>query len=298
MIPKGIVFLTIFSLSILPETLFATSLSLKPPLPLSKKGDGHLVFYHYHHDELLEIHYRDAENQYIPSALQKINYLMRSVDGKIFPIDVRLVEIIDLIQDHFGADTVEIISGYRSPEYNKKLKSMGRKVLDESLHIKGVAADIHLDEVDEKSIRDFAISLKQGGVGYYPNNHFVHVDLGPVKTWAQPKEERKLIGLQENNKGPCQLITGKNYYRHGKNRYLRIKIEGPEVCQKISETTFEHFHRGKWISLMQKSSLKATSRSFRKLPLPKLPPGKFRLNAVTSNENPPSLSNEFYLKSR
>lgn len=296
MIQKGIVFLTLLSLFSLPRTLFATSLSLKPPLPLSKKGDGHLVFYHYHHDELLEIHYRDAENQYIPAALQKINYLMRSVDGKIFPIDKNLIEIIDLIQDHFGADTVEIISGYRSPEYNKKLKLKGRKVLDESLHMKGIAADIHLDEVDEKSIRDFAMSLKQGGVGYYPNNHFIHVDLGPIHTWAQPKEERKLIGLSENNQGLCQLITDKNYYRHGKTRYLRIKIEGPEVCQKIFETTFEHFHRGKWMTLPRKGSLVFTGRSFVKLTLPELPAGKFRLKVVTKEANQPSLSNEFYLK--
>jgi uncharacterized protein YcbK (DUF882 family) len=76
-----------------------------------------------------------------------------------------------------------IISGYRSPRTNAFLCESGRGVARNSLHVQGKAADIRIPGIDLSLVRDVAMSLKEGGVGYYPSSNFVHVDVGRVRYW-------------------------------------------------------------------------------------------------------------------
>ncbi|MGH6929570.1 MAG: YcbK family protein, partial [Dongiaceae bacterium] len=76
-----------------------------------------------------------------------------------------------------------VISGYRSPATNAKLASVGHGVARRSYHMKGMAIDVALDDRKLTSLRDSALALKAGGVGYYPKPGFVHVDVGPVRSW-------------------------------------------------------------------------------------------------------------------
>src|SRR5579885_2922894 len=151
----------------------------------AESGDGTLNLYTYYLKGGVRIQYRDGD-RLLPDALKKIEKLFRSRDSEQeMPIDSRLIELIDQIEDHFGVRQVEIISGFRSSAFNTELKATGHNVANESFHTKGMAADIHLDEINEKTWRDYALSLGKGGVGFYPSLDFVHVDVGPVRTWGE-----------------------------------------------------------------------------------------------------------------
>lgn len=77
----------------------------------------------------------------------------------------------------------EIISGYRSPKTNAALRSHSTAVAENSLHLKGMAADVRLPDRNVAALRKAALSLKAGGVGYYPASQFIHIDIGRVRSW-------------------------------------------------------------------------------------------------------------------
>ena len=76
-----------------------------------------------------------------------------------------------------------MISGYRSPHTNAALKRRSRGVAGNSLHMQGKAIDVRFSEVASEALRDYAIDLQAGGVGFYPDSDFVHLDTGRVRTW-------------------------------------------------------------------------------------------------------------------
>jgi len=148
------------------------------------QGDGELVLRNLKTDEVVKVRYRDVEGTYDYAGLQRINRVLRCYwDNQVTMMDLELIELLDDIQDHFGARRLQIISGYRSPEYNAFLASIGRHVAKLSLHTKGLASDVRIPGVATQRLRDYAKSLRVGGVGYYPDDGFVHVDTGRVRYW-------------------------------------------------------------------------------------------------------------------
>ena len=147
-------------------------------------GDGVVKLYHQWSKESLEIRYRGADGRYLPAAMAKIKRLFRCrLTGKEIEVPTQLVEILDAIQDRSGGRTLTIICGYRSPELNGQLSANSGAVAKKSLHMKGLAADIRIDGISTSALRDTAKALKAGGVGYYPADGFVHVDVGSVRYW-------------------------------------------------------------------------------------------------------------------
>ena len=103
-------------------------------------------------------------------------------------IDVDLIDLLYEINLHIGIDKkFNIISGYRSPRTNEWLRHQlgGRNVAKNSYHMKGMAVDINVDGVPLHKLRNIAMGLKRGGVGYYPHKGFIHVDVGPVRHWRK-----------------------------------------------------------------------------------------------------------------
>lgn len=93
----------------------------------------------------------------------------RCKDGSEHPIDPNLVGMLELVRSHFGRP-VMIVSGYRSPEYNRKVGGATN-----SYHTKGMAADIQIDGIDPQQVHGFCdLAFKTGGVGRYET--FTHVD--------------------------------------------------------------------------------------------------------------------------
>ena len=84
-----------------------------------------------------------------------------------------------------SAESFEVISGYRSPATNARLREAHENsgVASRSLHMQGMAIDIRLNGRSLSALRDTALSLRAGGVGYYPASDFVHVDVGRIRRW-------------------------------------------------------------------------------------------------------------------
>ena len=98
-------------------------------------------------------------------------------------MDERLVEVLARVATKFGADRVEVVSGYRSPKYNLILRKKGREVARQSQHTEGNAVDFRVRGVTTKRLLNFVRSLRVGGVGYYPHSQFVHSDTGRIRFW-------------------------------------------------------------------------------------------------------------------
>lgn len=137
-----------------------------------------------HTGENVESCYFDGR-RYVKRELKKLNHLCRDFRrNEAFPMDTLLFDRISQIQKILGTNAeVQIISGYRSPITNKELRNRSTGVAKKSYHMLGQAIDFRLDGVNLRRLRDAAISLKKGGVGYYPKSQFVHIDTGPVRSW-------------------------------------------------------------------------------------------------------------------
>jgi uncharacterized protein YcbK (DUF882 family) len=142
-----------------------------------------LSFLNLHTDEKLKIVYW-ADGQYVPESLTAINKVLRDHrTGAVHPIEPKLLDLLSELRTNLDTtESFHIISGYRSPETNAMLRGQSTGVAKHSLHMDGMAADIRVPGRTLELIRKAAISLKSGGVGYYPSQ-FVHVDVGRVRTW-------------------------------------------------------------------------------------------------------------------
>ncbi|MCO6426679.1 DUF882 domain-containing protein [Nitrosomonas communis] len=125
------------------------------------------------------------KGRYIPGALREIEKVLRDHrTGKTHAIDLRLLDLMQLLHRRMGArKEFQVISGYRSPETNRMLALHNHGVAKQSLHMQGKAIDIRLPEFSLADLRKAALSLKVGGVGYYPDSNFVHLDTGHVRYW-------------------------------------------------------------------------------------------------------------------
>lgn len=122
---------------------------------------------------------------YVPDAMAAINHVMRDHrSGETHAIDPRLLDQLHTLKGVVGgAMPYQIISGYRSPATNAVLHEQSSGVATRSLHMDGRAIDIRVGGVDLPRLRDAALGLQAGGVGYYEASNFIHVDTGRVRRW-------------------------------------------------------------------------------------------------------------------
>ena len=150
----------------------------------STQGVRTLGFYNRHTGERGQGSYW-IDGDYQTNTLNDFNHLLRDHrQNETAPMDKRLFDLLFSLKQTLQVDEdFHVISGYRSPKTNQMLASRSSGVAKKSYHMKGMAMDIALPDVNLKDLRDAAISLKLGGVGYYPSSGFVHVDTGPIRTW-------------------------------------------------------------------------------------------------------------------
>jgi uncharacterized protein YcbK (DUF882 family) len=143
-----------------------------------------LSFYNTHTGENASLTYFEG-GQYLTEALQEIDNIFRDHrTDEVMPIDPNLLNLLYGLQLTLEVNKpFHIISGYRSPASNSMLHARTDGVARHSLHMQGKAVDIRIQGVDSRNIRDAAIFLEQGGVGYYASSDFVHVDTGAIRTW-------------------------------------------------------------------------------------------------------------------
>lgn len=143
-----------------------------------------LNFTHTHTGEHLAVEYFSG-GTYVPDALATVNHFLRDFrTEEVHPIDP---DLLDLLHRLTGLTETsrpfQVISGYRSPATNEMLRHRSEGVAAGSLHMQGLAIDIRLADVPLPTLRQAALTVGRGGVGYYPASDFVHVDTGRVRTW-------------------------------------------------------------------------------------------------------------------
>jgi len=163
----------------------AAGLLICPPLACWGRTSRkyRLSFFHTHTEECLKIvHTPGCCSR---SVQKKIKMFLRDFrTGETHPIDLSLLDTLCRIKSATRSrGTIEIISGYRSPETNAALRRKSRGVARKSLHMKGQAIDIRITDLATPKLRDTAAALRTGGVGYYAKSDFVHLDTGRFRTW-------------------------------------------------------------------------------------------------------------------
>jgi uncharacterized protein YcbK (DUF882 family) len=131
-------------------------------------------------------HYTYAENgSFNKEVLDQISVLLRDThNGETHDIDVNLLDLLVALRLKLNTSaTYNVVCGYRSQETNEELAATTRGVAKNSFHMDGMAIDIQVPGRNLRQVRDAALRLAKGGVGFYPRSNFVHVDVGPVRRW-------------------------------------------------------------------------------------------------------------------
>lgn len=174
-----IVVFVIALVSFLPGSLTRAESGLSPEAPYR------LHFLHTHTGERLDIVYRHGDT-YDPNALMTMNHYLRDHrTGDVREYDPRVFDLLHDLTVALGRPNAEIdvVCGYRTPWSNEYLRTHGHGVALHSLHMQAMAIDIRVPEVPTSELRDAALALHRGGVGYYASSDFVHVDVGRVRRW-------------------------------------------------------------------------------------------------------------------
>src|SRR5580698_5794739 len=145
-----------------------------------------------HIGENLDIVYR-VGNTYIPEALEKLNYFLRDHNTQdVSNYDPKEFDVLHAMMSRLGRvnGLINVVCGYRTPGTNADLRenSPWTGVAEHSQHMEGHAIDLRVQGVSTVQLRNAALSLKAGGVGYYPVSQFVHVDVGPVRQWVYGRQ--------------------------------------------------------------------------------------------------------------
>lgn len=150
-----------------------------------------------HTGESLNIVYRIG-NTYLPDALEKLNYFLRDHNTQdVSNYDPKEFDVLHAMLARLGKlnSVINVVCGYRTPETNAALRQNSPQtgVAEHSQHMEGHAIDLRVPGVTTAKLRNAALSLRAGGVGYYPVSQFVHVDVGPVREWVFGTKQRRMI---------------------------------------------------------------------------------------------------------
>jgi uncharacterized protein YcbK (DUF882 family) len=160
--------------------IFISGARAHPPKPVNLGGNGVLSITRQDTGEHLAVRYRGRNGAYNQAALAKISRLMRcSLTGKKTPVAVKLVELLDAVEDRFGQPELILLSGYRTPRLNSQVPGAARR----SLHMLGWAADIRIPGYSSDRVASYAMKMRAGGIGHYQNPGFTHLDAGQPRYW-------------------------------------------------------------------------------------------------------------------
>jgi uncharacterized protein YcbK (DUF882 family) len=144
-----------------------------------------LRLYHLHTGERIDVVYRIGD-EYIPGAIAKLDQFLRDHrTGDEKDYDVKEFDLLHDLMARLGHPNgeIDIVCGYRTPWSNNWLREHGHGVAEHSQHMEAKAIDIRVPGVPTAQVRDAALSMQRGGVGYYASSDFVHVDVGRVRRW-------------------------------------------------------------------------------------------------------------------
>ncbi len=200
------------------------------------EGDGQLTLVNKKTGQQATIRYRQPDGNYAATGVKEINRLFGVSAGSTEGIALRLVSLLDYLQDHFtqscrgepmcspgqthgSAPTIQIVSGYRSPTYNENLRKKGKLAARTSLHIEGMAADIDMAGVSGETLWHYIRDLNCCGAGFY-HGKGIHVDTGPVRFWDETSTKVE-TDISSHNK-MIMVRTDQDIYRPGETVILDL----------------------------------------------------------------------------
>jgi len=126
-----------------------------------------------------------ADGHYIREAVRDINWILRDHHSdEVRPMNAGVLDVLGMLRDRLETpEPFMVVCGYRSWATNHAMYLEGNGVASNSYHVHGMAIDLRAERRSLRQVRDAALSLQCGGVGYYPRSNFVHVDCGPVRRW-------------------------------------------------------------------------------------------------------------------
>jgi len=166
-------------------SLGATTAALaRPSIGSAHAKERSIALYNAHTSESVKTVYW-ANGEYVDDGLVEISRLLRDYRTEdVIPIDPHLIDTLYRLRRKVGTRRpYHVVSGYRSPITNAILRKGDRRVAKNSYHMRGMAVDAYLPKVELKTLHRAALSLRAGGVGYYPKTGFVHLDSGRVRSW-------------------------------------------------------------------------------------------------------------------
>ena len=187
-------FTALFALAVLAPAAHAGTSTLTPgemgasgAVPTTGE-QYHLKLHHLHSGESLDVVYRIGDT-YLPAGIAQLNHFLRdhrTQDASHY--DPKEFDLLHNLMTKLGRPNgqIDVVCGYRTPWSNNFLRtrSASTGVAKNSQHVQAKAIDIRIPGVTTSKLRDIALSLGAGGVGYYPVSQFVHVDVGPVRRWT------------------------------------------------------------------------------------------------------------------
>jgi uncharacterized protein YcbK (DUF882 family) len=149
-------------------------------------GDGAIDLRNFHTGEERKVRFRGADGSYSAQAIAELRTLFRSRgDDRTADVSLRLIEVLDYVQDRFKPGEMLLMSGYRSPEYNAAIRDRGAQAAKSSLHTEGLAADVRFIGLDQRKLWLDIRELGCCGAGYYKTGQFLHLDVGRPRFWEE-----------------------------------------------------------------------------------------------------------------
>ncbi len=168
--------------------IFISSALARAPEPVNLGGNGNLTLTRQDTGEKISAGYRNKDGSYNPEELVRISHIMRcSLTGKETGVAVKLVELLDAVEDKFGKKGLILLSGYRTPKLNGRIPGAAKR----SLHMLGWAADIKIPGYSSTKVKAYGRKLRAGGTGYYPYKGFTHLDVGNSRYWVVRRPPRR-----------------------------------------------------------------------------------------------------------
>jgi uncharacterized protein YcbK (DUF882 family) len=131
------------------------------------------------------VYFKNGE--YVSDSIARLNHLMRDRRANVATnMDTTLYDQLYLLQTTLGLNRpIHVLSGYRTPETNARLRRRSKGVAKYSLHMEGRAADIYVPGMHVSKLQKAALGFAAGGVGLYSSSNFIHLDTGPVRNWGR-----------------------------------------------------------------------------------------------------------------